>query len=44
VIFVENLFAFIKERILKPEHEPEYAGTVENDVVMVMIDGVDGIN
>lgn len=36
---MENIFAFIKERIFKPKHEPEYAETVENDVVMVMVDG-----
>ena len=34
-----NLFTFIKERLFKPSHEPEYEETVENDVVMVMVDG-----
>lgn len=34
-----NVFAFVKERIFKPAHEPEYDEPVEHDVVMKMIDG-----
>ena len=34
-----NLFTFIKERLFKPNYEPEPSETVEHDIVMVMVDG-----
>ena len=34
-----NIFTFIKERLFKPNHEPEYEENVEHDTVMVMVDG-----
>lgn len=34
-----NVFKFLKERLVKPAHEPEYDEPVEHDVVMRMIDG-----
>lgn len=34
-----NPFTWIKERLFKPEMEPEYQETVEHDVVLRMIDG-----
>ena len=34
-----KLFAFVKDRLFKPAHEPEYDEPVEHDVVMRMIDG-----
>lgn len=34
-----NPIVFIKERLFKPNYEPESKETVEHDVVMRMIDG-----
>ena len=34
-----NPFLFIKERLFKPELEPEHQETVERDVVMRKING-----
>ena len=34
-----NLFSFVKERLFKPKHEPEYEEPVEHDIVMKMVDG-----
>jgi len=34
-----NPFTWIRERLFKPEMEPEYQETVEHDVVLRMIDG-----
>ena len=34
-----KLLAFVKDRLFKPAHEPEYDEPVEHDVVMRMIDG-----
>ena len=36
---MSNPFTFLKERLFKPSHEPEYDESVEHDVVMKMIDG-----
>ena len=30
---------FIKERVFKPKHEPEYEEAVDHDTVMEMVDG-----
>jgi len=34
-----GLIAWLKERLIKPELEPEYEEAVEHDTVMVMVDG-----
>lgn len=34
-----NIFTFIKERLFKPNYEPEYEEAVNYDTVMVMVDG-----
>jgi len=34
-----NIFTFIKERLFKPNYEPEYEESVDHDTVMVMVDG-----
>lgn len=34
-----GMITWLKERLLKPELEPEYEEVVEHDTVMVMVDG-----
>ena len=34
-----NPILYIKERLFKPSHEPEYQESVEHDVTMRRIDG-----
>ncbi len=34
-----NPLVFLKERLIRPNLEPEYQEAVEHDVVMCMIDG-----